>query len=76
MGSAMNKGLSAEETIISAWRMAIDRRPNVQKLIFHSDRGIQYAYTKFTIILKANKLVYGALAKKGTAGTIQLQKAL
>ena len=82
VGWAMSKGLSAEETIIVVWRMAIGNRPIVQKLIFHSDRGIQYACTKFTNILKANKLVIGDLekrellwAEKGTAGTMQSPKA-
>lgn len=65
VGWAMGKGLTAEETIIVAWRMAICNRPIVQKLIFHSDRGIQYACTKFTNILKANKLVCRSMSRKG-----------
>ena len=65
VGWAMGKGLSAEETIIVAWRMAIGNRPIVQNLIFHSDRGIQYACTKFTNILKANKLVCRSMSRKG-----------
>jgi len=65
VGWAMSKGLSAEETIIVAWRMAIGNRPIVKKLIFHSDRGIQYACTKFTNIVKANKFVCRSMSRKG-----------
>ncbi len=55
VGWAMSKGLSAEETTITSWRMAIKNRPITQKLIFHSDRGIQYACSAFTNTLNANK---------------------
>ena len=41
IGWSMSKGLSAEETVIPAWRMAVRNRPITQKLIFHPDRGIQ-----------------------------------
>ena len=57
IGWSMSKGLSAAETIIPAWMMATWKRPVTQKLIFHSDRGIQYACKQFAKILKANKLV-------------------
>jgi len=65
VGWAMSKGMSAEETIIVAWRMAIVNRPIVQKLIFHSDRGIQFACTKLTNILNANKLIVRSMSRKG-----------
>jgi len=65
VGWAMSKGMSAEETIIVAWRMAIINRPIVKKLIFHSDRGIQFACTKFTNILNANKFVVRSMSRKG-----------
>jgi len=61
----MSKGMTAEETIISAWRMAVKNRPINQELIFHSDRGIQYACTKFTNILNANELVQRSMSRKG-----------
>ncbi len=61
----MSKGMTAEETIIAAWRMAVSNRPIKQELIFHSDRGIQYACTKFTNILNVNKLVQRSMTRKG-----------
>lgn len=65
VGWAMSKGMAAEETIIAAWRMAERNRPINQELIFHSDRGIQYACTKFTNILNANELVQRSMSRKG-----------
>ena len=65
VGWSMSKGMTAEETIIAAWRMAESNRPVKQELIFHSDRGIQYACTKFTNILNANKLVRRSMIRKG-----------
>jgi putative transposase len=65
IGWSMRKGLSAEETVIPAWRMAVRNRPITQKLIFHSDRGIQYACNAFTKILKANSLVIQSMSRKG-----------
>jgi len=65
VGWSMSKGMSAEETIIAAWRMAERNRPIKQELIFHSDRGIQYACTKFTNILNANELVQRSMSRKG-----------
>jgi putative transposase len=65
VGWAMSKGMTAEETIIAAWRMAVNNRPITQELIFHSDRGIQYACTKFTNILNANELVQRSMSRKG-----------
>ena len=61
----MSKGMTAEETIIAAWRMAVNNRPINQELIFHSDRGIQYACTKVTNILNANELVQRSMSRKG-----------
>ena len=65
VGWAMSKGLSAEETTIAAWRMAIRNRPITQKLIFHSDRGIQYACSAFTNVLNTNKWVCRSMSRKG-----------
>jgi transposase InsO family protein len=65
IGWSMSKGLSAEETVIPAWRMAVRNRPITQRLIFHSDRGIQYACNAFTKIMKANSMVVQSMSRKG-----------
>ena len=63
-----------KETIIPAWKMAISKRKINQKLIFHSDRGIQYASHKFRNILSLNKHVYQSMSRKVTAGTTQWRR--
>ena len=65
IGWSMSKGLSTEETVIPAWSMAIRNRPITEKLIFHSDRGSQYACHDFTKILKANSLISQSMSRKG-----------
>ena len=65
IGWSMSKSLEAQQTIIPAWRMAINNCPITRKLIFHSDRGVQYACEVFTNILKSNKLITRSMSRKG-----------
>ncbi len=65
IGWSMSTGLTAEQTIIPAWLMAVNNRPIANKLIFHSDRGVQYACEGFTSILKSNKLIIRSMSRKG-----------
>ena len=65
IGWALSKGLTANLTVIPAWNAACQRRPITGDLIFHSDRGIQYACKEFTETLKANKLVTQSMSRKG-----------
>jgi transposase InsO family protein len=65
IGWAMSRGMSAEETSIPAWRMAVKNRPITEELIFHSDRGIQYACNAFTNLLGCDKLVIRSMSRKG-----------
>jgi putative transposase len=39
--------MEAEVTSVAAWRMAVKNRPVTQSLLFHSDRGTQYACQQF-----------------------------
>ena len=65
IGWSMSKGLSAEETVITAWLTVTWKRPVTHKLVFHSDRGIQYAYKEFTKIPNPNKLITRSISRKG-----------
>ena len=66
IGWSLSEDLTAENTIIKAWYAAIDNRPINQKLIFHSDRGSQYACNTFLNILKSYKeLVEQSMSRKG-----------
>lgn len=43
IGWALSTQMTTNETVLAAWKMAIINRPISHPLIFHSDRGVQYA---------------------------------
>ena len=65
IGWAFSRSLKAVYTTIPAWRMAIRNRPITQELIFHSDRGIQFACNEFKDLLSAYTLVVRSMSRKG-----------
>lgn len=65
IGWSLSKSLKAIATTVPAWKMAVQNRPVTQELIFHSDRGVQYACTEFSQLLGANKLVIRSMSRKG-----------
>lgn len=52
VGWNLSSALSTNATILPAWSMAINNRKVNDGLIFHSDRGTQYANKLFTCTLK------------------------
>ncbi len=65
IGWSTSSNMDTNSTVISAWKMAIMNRPIYDELIFHSDRGIQYASNEFRNIIKANKKVRQSMSRKG-----------
>ncbi len=65
IGWSLGNSLKAVDTSIAAFNMAIKNRPITQKLIFHSDRGVQYACNEFTDMLKGYKTVQQSMSRKG-----------
>lgn len=65
IGWAMSEDMTTESTVIKAWYMAVGNRPIKNTLIFHSDRGSQYACTKFRNILKSYEFVQQSMSRKG-----------
>ena len=66
IGCAMSDNLSTEATIVPAWNMAVNNHKITKELIFHSDRGSQYASYSFTNIIKSyNGLVKQSMSRKG-----------
>lgn len=57
IGWSLSNTMSADDTSLAAFRMAIKNRPIEKGLIFHSDQGVQYATKKFTNILANQKYV-------------------
>ena len=64
IGWAISNGMAASQTTIPAFRMAVNNRPINQPLIFHSDRGVQYACGAFTRMLAAYPLVRQSMSRK------------
>ena len=65
IGWAFSRSLKAIHTTIPAWMMAVRNRPITQVLIFHSDRGVQYACNEFKELLASYKLVERSMSRKG-----------
>lgn len=60
VGWSIGETLNTGDTIIPAWNMAVKSNNITKELIFHSDRGSQYAGQRFTDILKS----YGGSVKQ------------
>ena len=56
IGWSLSDGMSTNETTLASWKMAIRNRNAQKGLIFHSDRGVQYANNKFANVLDSYKV--------------------
>lgn len=56
IGWSLSDGMSTNETTLASWKMAIRNRNITTGLIFHSDRGVQYANNKFANVLESYKI--------------------
>ena len=56
IGWSLSADLSAESTVLAAFRMAVKKRSPVSEMIFHSDRGSQYACKTFRDMLDAYRI--------------------
>ena len=65
IGWALSITMKAVDTTVAAWKMAVINRPITSNLIFHSDRGVQYACTAFTNLVKAYTTVTRSMSRKG-----------
>jgi putative transposase len=66
VGWALSEGMSAEQTTLAALERALKARKAGNGLIFHSDRGIQYACNDFKDKLKGLKIgVVQSMSRKG-----------
>lgn len=65
IGWSMSEQLDAESTVISAFKMATGNRPlSSSRLMFHSDRGVQYACHGFRDCLRRHNIVQ-SMSRKG-----------
>ena len=64
IGWSLSNGMSTEETSLAAWKMAIKNRRLREGLIFHSDRGVQYASNKFVKTIESYGVIR-SMSRKG-----------
>lgn len=65
VGWSLSESMRVDQTTIPAWRMATNNRSITNEMIFHSDRGIQYACSEFKAALEANKSIVRSMSRKG-----------
>ena len=65
VGWSLSKSLKAIDTVFPAWHMATMNRPITDQLIFHSDRGVQYACNAFAQLLESYQKVSRSMSRKG-----------
>lgn len=64
IGWAFSKSMTAKETSVKALKMAIKCRGVKPGLIFHSDRGVQYACDEFKKVINKNEIIQ-SMSRKG-----------
>ena len=65
IGWSLSHSLKATQTVIPAWKMAITNRAIIDQLIFHSDRGVQYASNALAHLLETHPKVSRSMSRKG-----------
>lgn len=64
IGWSVSSDMTTQETVVKAFNMAKNNRHIANGMLFHSDRGAQYASNDFTKLLKDNKVVQ-SMSRKG-----------
>lgn len=65
IGWSLSDDMTTKNTILKAWLSARGNRDIQQGLIFHSDRGVQYASTKMTNLFSFNRKIIQSMSRKG-----------
>ena len=68
--------MSTNKTMLGAWKMAVKNRNIEEGLIFHSDRGVQYASKKFVNVLDSYKKITRSMSRKGNCWDNARSKSL
>lgn len=64
IGWSLSNTMNTEDTTLSAWKMAIKNRIVEKGLIFHSDRGVQYANKKIANTIESYGVIR-SMSRKG-----------
>jgi len=61
----LSEDMSCANTSAKTLKLAMKRRKINQKLIFHSDQGVQYACREFRSLIKKNKCITQSMSRRG-----------
>jgi transposase InsO family protein len=64
VGWSLSNNMTDEDTVIAAFNKAVKNRPIEEGLMFHSDRGSQYASVAFRKLLATHKCIQ-SMSRKG-----------
>ena len=64
IGWSLSDNMSCADTVLKAWKMANKNRPATPNMIFHSDRGVQYAADDFRKELESCNVIQ-SMSRKG-----------
>ncbi|WP_317164676.1 IS3 family transposase [Flavobacterium hydrocarbonoxydans] len=64
IGWSLSSNMKAEKTSLAAWEMAVNNRKVSEGLIFHSDRGVQYACRAFVSRLDSYKVITRSMSRR------------
>ena len=64
VGWSLSNNMTDQNTVIAAFEKAVENRPIQPGLIFHSDRGSQYASNEFRKLLEREKCIQ-SMSRKG-----------
>ena len=65
VGWALSQDMTVPHTTFAAWTKARQTRHIQQDLIFHSDRGVQYASGRLNAVLTHNQNIKQSMSRKG-----------
>ena len=65
IGWSLSRSMHAAVTVVAAYKMALINRGICKDLIFHSDRGVQYASEEFRELLGKGNMVVQSMSRKG-----------
>lgn len=65
IGWSLSQSMHAAVTVVAAYKMALINRGICKGLIFHSDRGVQYASEEFRELLGKGDMVVQSMSRKG-----------
>lgn len=65
VGWSLSEDMTTENTVYQAWVNACMTRTMISGGLFHSDRGVQYASTKFTRLFSFSSKFKQSMSRKG-----------